>query len=208
MKKILSLGVAAAVLSLTAVAASAAIAPTDNGVDPVAGELYAVDVVATEFEEVATQFTVVASDNLVLADYATISTGLAAFNDENLHFAWAGSEAPAEGSVLLTLYFEVVADADEEVSVSLVPDEGFEAAVDATELTAVVVEGTPDEPDLPTDEPDEPIDEPASDDGGIAVETPDAGDEEDTENANTGIALAVVPAIVAGAAVVVAKKRK
>lgn len=210
MKKILSLGVAAAVLSLTAVAASAAIAPTDNGVAPVAGELYTVDIVANEYEDVAATFTVVPSDNLVLADYTVIDSGLAAFNEESLRFAWAGSAAPADGAVLLTLTFEVVGDVDEEVSVSLVPDEGFEAGVDAAALTAVVVEGEADLPDV-TDEPtDEPVDEPTTDDGGITVEptTEDGGDTEDSGNASTGIALAVVPAIVAGAAVVVAKKRK
>ena len=66
MKKILSLGVAAAVVSLTAVAASAAIAPAFDTDAPVAGETLTVQVVANGMTQEATTFTVNASEGLTL----------------------------------------------------------------------------------------------------------------------------------------------
>lgn len=200
MKKILSLGVAAAVLSVTAVAASAAIAPTIIN-DAVAGEEITVEVVATGVATNAAQFNVVASDNLTLVSSTTTTNGFAAFN--NNKFAWAHTAAPAEGEVLLTLVYAVDAAADEEISVALTPDAGFEADVDGNAAVAVVVAGE-DEVEDPTVEETEDItiietvDEP--------VEEPTEETEEDT-NVPTGIALAVVPAVLAGAAIVVAKKR-
>ena len=66
MKKILSLGVAAAVVSLTAVAASAAIAPAFDTDAPVAGGTLTVQVVANGMTQEATTFTVNASEGLTL----------------------------------------------------------------------------------------------------------------------------------------------
>ncbi len=206
MKKILSLGVAAAVLSVTAIAASAAIAPTIIN-DAVAGEEITVEVVATGITTNAAQFNVVASDNLTLVSSETTTNGFAAFN--NNKFAWAHTAAPAEGEVLLTLVYAVDAAADEEISIALTPDAGFEADVDGTAAVAIVVDGEAPVED-PSEEPivtDEPVDEP------VIVETDEPVDEpadepaEDNTNVPTGIALAVVPAVLAGAAIVVAKKR-
>ena len=140
MKKILSLGVAAAVLSVTAVAASAAIAPTII-TDAVAGEEITVEVVATGVATNAAQFNVVASDNLTLVSSTPTTNGFAAFN--NNKFAWAHTAAPAEGEVLLTLVYAVDAAADEEISVALTPDAGFEADVDGNAAVAVVVAAVP-----------------------------------------------------------------
>ena len=213
MKKILSLGAAAAVLSLTAVAASAQIVATDNGTAPVAGGEYVVEIkVDGEFPLVsdlaATQFTVEASDNLTLASFTKTSTGMAEFNEERMSFTYANSEAPADGTVLLSLVFTVDAAAEEEVSVSIVPDAGFEAGVDVDAITAVVVDdgGEPisDEP-TPSEEPTIEETEPAP----ITVDTPtETPDDSNKENPNTGIALAVVPALVAGAAAIVAAKKR
>ncbi len=209
MKKILSLGVAAAVLSVTAVAASAAIAPTII-TDAVAGEEITVEVVATGVATNAAQFNVVASDNLTLVSSEVTTNGFAAFN--NNKFAWANTAAPADGEVLLTLVYAVDAAADEEISVTLTPDAGFEADVDGTAAVAVVV-GDEEPVEDPTEEivdTAETVDEPVIID---TAETPaetieDTADTSDeTENVPTGIALAVVPAILAGAAIVVAKKR-
>lgn len=214
MKKILSLSAAAAVLSLTAVAASADIVVTDNGTAPVAGGEYAVDVVVDgEFPVVdglaATQFTVVASDNLTLESSTKTNVGFSEFNEERMVFTYANSDAPADGTVLLTLVFSVDAAAEEEVSVTIVPDENFEAGVNVEGVTTVVVDGSGEDiTDEPApDDTDEPIVE-ETEPAPIEEETEPAGDE-DEDNAKTGIALAVVPAIVAGAvAVVAAKKRK
>lgn len=212
MKKILSLGAAAAVLSLTAVAASADIVVTDNGTAPVAGGEYVVEVVVDgEFPVIndlaATQFTVQASDNLTLVSGTADGAGL--FNAERMTFAYAAAEAPADGTVLLTLVFTVDAAAEEEVSVSIVPDAGFEAGVNADAVTSVVVE-----------DGGEPITDVTFETETVPVEdtvesepAPIAPSETETApvepNVPTGVALAVVPAIVAGAvAVVAAKKRK
>ena len=217
MKKILSLGAAAAVLSLTAAVASAAITPAFSTDAPVAGETVTVEIVATGMTQEATTFTVKASENLTLTDAAKTDSGLAEFNTDTMKFAWAGSSVPADGTVLLTLTFTVDAAADEEISVALVPDAGF-TDISADAITAVVVDGA----ETPvTDEEissEETYEESTEDVGGLVsteeetVEesTEDAGDDNgsDKGNPDTGVALAVVPAVLAGAAIVVAKKRK
>lgn len=219
MKKILSLGAAAAVLSLTAVAASAAIEPKLSTDAPVAGETVTVEVVATGMTQEATTFTVNASDNLTLVDAVKTDSGLAEFNKDTNKFAWAGSSVPADGTVLLTLTYTVDAAADEEISVALVADAGF-VDISADAVTAVVVGGA----DVVSDETssDESIEvssEDSSDDSGLTSSdetsseesTEDAGNGDnngDKGNPSTGVALAVVPAVLAGAAIVVAKKRK
>lgn len=220
MKKILSLGAAAAVLSLTAVAASAAIAPTMTPATPVAGDTVTVEIVANGMTQDATTFTVKASDNLTLVDNAPVAGGL--FSAETNKFAWAGTSVPADGTVLLTLTYTVDAAADDEVSVSLVPDAGFED-ISADAVAAVVVDGAATaDTDITIDASSDEVssDEVSSDDnGGVvssdegtadATKTADADNKGDNGKGNpdTGIALAVVPAVLAGAAIVVAKKRK
>lgn len=223
MKKILSLGAAAAVLSLTAVAASAAIEPTLTPATPVAGETVTVEIVANGMTQDATTFTVKASDNLTLTDNAPVAGGL--FSAETNKFAWAGTSVPADGTVLLTLTYTVDAAADDEVSVSLVPDAGF-TDISADAVAAVVVDGAGTADSDITVEPtsDETVttDESSDDNGGVvsseedntadADKTADAADGDNKGdgkgNPETGIALAVVPAVLAGAAIVVAKKRK
>ena len=76
MKKILSLGVAAAVVSLTAVAASAAIAPAFDTDAPVAGETLTVQVVANGMTQEATTFTVNASEGLTLTANEAVTGGI------------------------------------------------------------------------------------------------------------------------------------
>lgn len=215
MKKILSLGAAAAVLSLTAVAASAAIAPTMTPASPVAGDLVTVEIVANGMTQEATTFTVVASDNLTLVDNAAVAGGL--FSTETNKFAWAGTAVPADGTVLLTLTYAVDAAADEEVSVSLVPDAGF-TDISADVVAGVVVDGAPadvtDETveSYETFETEEDPGLVTTEETGLTEEAPteDAGNDANDGKGNpeTGVALAVVPAVLAGAAIVVAKKRK
>lgn len=227
MKKILSLGAAAAVLSLTAVAASAAIAPSFVG-EAVTGETVTVEVIANGMTQDATTFTVKASENLTLVpgSAVTTTTGFASFNEATGILAWANSAPAAEGTVLLTLTYTVDAAADEEVSVAIVAADGF-TDIDAAPAVAIVVDGAPvDVPD-PTEEPvteepvteepvggeteegpviDEPTEEPAPSESQEAPAPADPSG--DKGNPDTGVALAVVPAVLAGAAIVVAKKRK
>ena len=113
MKKILSLGVAAAVVSLTAVAASAAIAPAFDTDAPVAGETLTVQVVANGMTQEATTFTVNASEGLTLTANEAVTGGI--FSTETNKFAWAGTAVPADGTVLLTLTYTVDAAADSDL---------------------------------------------------------------------------------------------
>ena len=138
MKKILSLGVAAAVVSLTAVAASAAIAPAFDTDAPVAGGTLTVQVVANGMTQEATTFTVNASEGLTLTANEAVTGGI--FSTETNKFAWAGTAVPADGTVLLTLTYTVDAAADAEVSVSLTPDAGF-TDISADAVAAVGVAG-------------------------------------------------------------------
>ena len=223
MKKILSLGAAAAVLSLTAVAASAAIAPVFGTDAPVAGESVTVQVVANGMTQDATTFTVKASEGLTLTANEAVAGGL--FNAETNKFAWAGTAVPADGTVLLTLTYTVDAAADAEVSVALTPDAGF-TDISADPVAVVVVAGASGDVPADTDEPvattEEPVvttEEPVvttEEPGVVTTEEPAASTEENSNkpaddnkgNPGTGVALAVVPAVLAGAAIVVAKKRK
>ena len=210
MKKILSLGAAAAVLSLTAVAASAAIAPVFGTDAPVAGESVTVQVVANGMTQDATTFTVKASEGLTLTANEAVAGGL--FNAETNKFAWAGTAVPADGTVLLTLTYTVDAAADAEVSVALTPDAGF-TDISADPVAVVVVAGASADVPADTDEPVVTTEEPA---GVVTTEEPAASTEDNSNkpaddnkgNPGTGVALAVVPAVLAGAAIVVAKKRK
>lgn len=225
MKKIISLGAAAAVLSLTAVAASAAIAPEATS-EPVAGGEYVVNVVANDYTAETGGFTLQVSDNLTYVSHVE-GTGVVGFyNPENGKYAFAGTAAPANGTVLLTVTFTVDAAADEEVSVALVPDAGFEEGVDVNPVVNTVLDGGgADVPDVPSTEPatdtvpstqPEPTTEtpvvPTTEtpSAGPSIVTPTTPTEPSSEedNAKTGIALAVVPVVLAAAGVVVAKKRK
>ena len=221
MKKIIALGAAAAVLSLTAVAASAAIAPVMTPASPVAGDTVTVEIVANGMTQDSTAFKVVASDNLTLT---ANDPGTGLFNPETGKYAWAGTAVPADGTVLLTLTYTVDAAADEEVTVALEAGSGA-TDISADTVAAVVVDGeSTDVPDTDTIETteesyeeitseEEPglttTDEEGSVDAGTAdAGNTDAGDDNGKGNPDTGIALAVVPAVLAGAAIVVAKKRK
>ena len=211
MKKILSLGVAAAVVSLTAVAASAAIAPAFDTDAPVAGGTLTVQVVANGMTQEATTFTVNASEGLTLTANEAVTGGI--FSTETNKFAWAGTAVPADGTVLLTLTYTVDAAADAEVSVSLTPDAGF------TDISAVVVAGASTDVPNVTVETTETVETvetvESTEQPGVVTTDEEKPATEDTKpaddgkgNPGTGVALAVVPAVLAGAAIVVAKKRK
>ena len=203
MKKILSLGVAAAVVSLTAVAASAAIAPAFDTDAPVAGETLTVQVVANGMTQEATTFTVNASEGLTLTANEAVTGGI--FSTETNKFAWAGTAVPADGTVLLTLTYTVDAAADSEVSVSLTPDAGF-TDISADAVAAVVVATTETVETVESTEQPTVIETAETDETTETVDTKPADDGKG--NPGTGVALAVVPAVLAGAAIVVAKKRK
>lgn len=197
MKKILSLGVAAAVVSMTAVAASAAVEPVILD-EAVAGSTITVEVVVNGDAIEDAQFTVVASENLELVEATPDASGV--FNEGK--FACASMTGYEDGAVLLTLTYTV--GEGDEISIELTSDDATYAAMLGEAVTADIVAGSGDILD-----PDEPGDiiEPGTEDPGTeepGTEDP-AGDE---DNVPTGIALAVAPAVIAGAAIVVSKKRK
>ncbi len=193
MKKILSLGVAAAVVSMTAVAASAAIEPIIVETEAVAGQTITVNINATDLELTDAGFVVTASDNLTLVDAVECDNGL--FNEETGKFGWYDSEACAPGFTFHTLTYTV--GEGEEASVSISSDD-YADIINAEAAAVAVVAGGDDNTDIPGD--DIIVDDPATDEP--------ATDEPATDNPDTGIALAVVPAVLAGAAIVVSKKRK
>lgn len=236
MKKILSLGVAAAVLSMTAVAASALVEPRFTAT-PVAGEEVTVEIVANGMTQEATGFTVETTGlTYVEGSYEAVAGGY--FGEGTMKFAYAAAAPAADGTVLLTLTFTVDAAADEDIAINLVPGSGV-TDVSADAVVATVVDSTPDDvtdPDDPTEgdegegegEDGEGEDGEGEDgEGGLVDDgngegedgegdaTDGEGDATDGDatddgkgNPDTGIALAVVPAVLAGAAIVVAKKRK
>ena len=200
MKKILSLGVAAAVVSMTAVAASAAIEPVILE-EAVAGQTITVEVRANDIAVSDIGFTVVASDNLELVDATADAAGI--FNAENGKFAWASMSDCEPGALLLTLTYTV--GDGEEVSVALESDIYADKLGEAA--TATVVAGGEDIGD-PDEGGDIIVDDPATDDPATDEPATDEPATDEPANPDTGIALAVVPAVLAGAAIVVSKKRK
>lgn len=210
MKKILSLGVASAVLSLTAVAASATIY-ADVSTPVVPGEQVVVDIVADGIDTKGLEFKVEA-DGLTFVESANGAAGMANYADATNKAYWFSTDGttPADGTVLLTLTYTVDAEAGEDISVTLSADEAFAKYVNATPVT-VEVTAAGGEVEQPGDEPgetEEPTIEDPTEEPGEPNEVP--GEEpgsEEPENPITGVGLAVIPALVAGAAVVASKKR-
>ena len=189
MKKIISLGIASAVLALTAISASAEIAPVLVG-SPVEGSTYTVTIVADEeikefqFDVVATGAEVADLDKDVFIIGGYTMKSLTVDGDVSL-VGSAGTGTFAAGTEIATITYTVTGAAGEDFSVKLVSDFG---GVNTEAFTATIEEGDG------TQTPGQ---------SGTGTQTPG-----DKDNPETGIALAVVPAVLAGAAVVVAKKRK
>lgn len=200
MKKIISMGIASAVLAFSAVAAYAdaaveapiAIMPVEDS--PVAGSTFTVEITAAAAGE-ATQFNVV---------WTGLEYAEASYDDDAA--AWAVNNAKGNnklvysksfepGDTIITLKFKVTAKAGEEVSVSLSEENAKFNLTTPVEQKWVAIEGG-DTSDLT----------PSGSDSGSDSGSESTGD--GTTNPPTGIALAIVPAVLAGAGVVVAKKRK
>ena len=192
MKKIISMGIASAVLALTAIAASAAIkADTKDALTP--GSTITVDITTTEAID-GYQFVVSAEglevvkvkQNKVQVDgeeEELCVTTKEAKEDGSYLLIGGSAEGWKAGDVIATITYTVTAEEGEKVAVAFAPDGGVEATFEAYGPFTVGEAGDPGQPGQPVD--------PA-----------------DPGNPGTGVALAVVPAVLAGAAVVVAKKRK
>ena len=184
MKKIISMGIASAVLALTAIAASAdiVVSSTDKAE---AGKTVTVTVTTTADIE-AFGFTLTADglsatvDDIVKGEGGLIEKNTA--EDGSLKVGGINSDGWKAGSVLATITYTVTAE-EGDVTVAIAGTEGMEGVYTPLTLTIGADAPAPTDPTDPTD--------PA-----------------DPENPPMGVALAVVPAVLAGAAVVVAKKRK
>lgn len=197
MKKIISLGLASAVCALTAVAASADAAKfvVDGEVEN--GKTVTVTLVATEDCESFVGELSVEGFAAPKAEDFKFSSSFSKYKEDTKKVASIG--AVKAGDTICTVTLTVTAAAGEKASLALNVTDGA-AKVDKTE---VEVKGAVTS-DSKTD--DSKTDSSASD---SKTEDSKADDKkDDTTNPGTGIALAVVPAVLAAAGVVVAKKRK
>lgn len=188
MKKIISLGIASAVLAMTALSASAAIL-VEPSADFTAGATVKV-VFRTDAAGNGIQFDIVKSENL---EYVSAEVGDSVAVADDGHRVVFG-KAAAAGDVLATLTYTVKADAKVGDAVKIDITNAKNVTGENVVVNTTVAEVTSSVPDSSST--------PES-------STPDSGSKPgDNDNVDTGIALAVFPAIIAGAAVVVAKKRK
>lgn len=187
MKKIISMGIASAVLALTSVAAFAE-NPTGAYLkaekvdgDYVTGESVSFAIKATQ-DGVEDGELVVEYTGLEFAGKSGVG---AQYSDETKKVAFSNEEGFKTGDAIITLEFKVTAAAGEEVSFKIAGNEG-QGYGDIVDTTADTVTGTV---------------------GGAGTSS-DNSDPNTPNNPNSGIALAVVPAVIAGAAVVVAAKKR
>lgn len=177
MKKIISMGIASAVLALTAIAASADIAAT--GAEKVeAGKT--VEIAITTTADITDYGVNIAADGLEFVEAKGLKSDFdLAVPQADGSINLTGISSFAAGETIATFVYTVTAEKDADVNVALAGMPGYEKDAFVNYTAKVVEAGTAD-PTTPTD----------------------------PENPPMGVALAVVPAVIAGAAVVVAKKRK
>lgn len=203
MKKILSMGIASAVLALTSVAAFAETAETDFSAnatgDFVAGETVTIEIKADK--DITEAQALIKVTGLEFVEYKGAEVGQGAMNVVNkdgVFIANAGISADLtelltfkSGEVIGTITYKVTGEVGSDVSFAFEADpDAPNAKPNTTAVTGKVVEGTSD----PTNSDNSD----SSDNSGVV----------DPNNPPTGIALAVVPAVIAGAAVVVAAKKR
>lgn len=204
MKKIISMGVASAVLALTAVAASA---EATTGTLKVAfdqesfgaGDEITATVTLTGNADSAQFY--VKTEGLTLKKYeGTKNVQIAMMNDDTTSdkFGMVSLSLIKEPGAVLTLTYEVTAAEGTEAKIYLAADpndSSFDGMVDPTDVATVVAGAASNNSG-----------EPGSSD--VADSNDSSNTNNGEGNANTGIALAIVPAVIAGAAVVVAAKKR
>ena len=201
MKKIISMGIASAVLALTAIAASADI-KADTADKVINGKSIKVEITTTAavtdcgFVVSATGLEVESVDTTV--DGATVLNSTLADGSLKIGGFSNTAEPMKAGTVLATITYTVTAATGEDVAVAIdTASQGYDDV--PVNYTATVVAEETSEPEESKPEESKPEEskpeESGSGEGGSDVPA-------------TGVALAVVPAVLAGAAIVVAKKRK
>jgi len=199
MKKIISLGIASAVCALTAISASAAGATLLAEGEVSNGKTITVKVVAGE--DVKELAFVVKADGLDVESVKTDAAGMGNYNAETKKYAIIGSNAKA-GDTICTITFKVTAENGKTASVLLeAAEDKYAALVPESELKLDVKGATTDTSDTSSTTS---TSEPTS--SGTTSGT--TSDPSKPTNPGTGVALAVVPAVIAAAGVIVAKKRK
>lgn len=205
MKKILSLGIASAVLAMTALSASAGVVVrTDDKVT--AGATITVSFVADADGDAVSIRTAATGATLVDAKGGSVS-GLVAVSDDKTSVAIVGSSFKS-GDVLFTQTYTVTAKEGEMVSVNVTDLQGTTGV--ATNLSATVESATTSSSSDSSSSDSSSTDSSSTDSSSTDSSSSDSGSSkpDGDKPAETGVALAIFPAIVAGAAVVVAKKRK
>ena len=201
MKKIISMGIASAVLALTAIAASADIKAVSEKV--VEGSTVTVTI-TTDADLDAFGFAASATGLELVGDpEVSANTGFKVVGDGTVRFAGGYPKGWKAGDTIATLTYTVTAKAGEKVAVSLDNYGGMKNVLLSTGELEVVAAETSE----PTSSESTPSESTPSESGSESTPS-ESGSGEGGENVPTGVALAVVPAVLAGAAVVVAKKRK
>lgn len=188
------------------------------------GNTVKVEIIANGATLPAIEFTVEMPENAEISNIEIFNDAL--FNEDNGIFAWAGAEAPADGTVMLSATFTVEDGYVGEFAV--VPAEGFENDMLIT-LTAEIVgedgvsdnetdnkdDTTDDETSTPDDTttPSEDSDTPSTDNNPTDDTVPDENIPSDdttagSDNPHTGITLAFAPIILTGAALIVSTKKR
>ena len=202
MKKIISMGIASAVLALTAIAASADIKA--NGPEKAeSGKTVTVTITITAeitdcgFYVSATGLEAVGDPDTTTTDGSMIVGTLKADGSVLVGGCAAAGKTIKAGTVLATITYTVTAENGTDAVVEVKNAEGYEEALQNHTIKVEVEETSKPEESKPEEsKPEESKpEESGSGEGGSDVPA-------------TGVALAVVPAVLAGAAVVVAKKRK
>lgn len=203
MKKIISLGIASAVLAMTAMSASAGVVvKTDDKVTT--GATIKVTFVA-DADSDAISFKTTASGATLVDAAAAVSNPLVVVGSEKNSFV--SLVAVKSGDVLFTQTYTVTAKEGEAVAVNVTDLEGTTGV--ATNLSVTVKTET-SEPSTPsTSDPSTPsTSDPSTPSTSDPSTSSDTSKPDDDKNPGTGVALAVFPAVIAGAAVVVAKKKR
>ena len=183
MKKIISMGIASAVLALTAIAASADIVATTSDAVVNGKEITVAISTITDVDTYGVTLNVTGLETTKEKITANGDMGGGnVLDDGTIKITGLSSTGFKAGDVVATVVFTVTGETGSEVAVALGNAEGYDEAFQNLTATVVAEGETPVTPGEPT--PTDP------------------------ENPGTGVALAVVPAVLAGAAVVVAKKRK
>lgn len=205
MKKIISLGIASAVLALTAISASAAVVvKTEDAVET--GKTITVSFV-TDVDLPANSapgFKVVATGVEYVAGSEKATDGIGMYNNDTGKFGFIKTNAAKAGDVLATITYTVTAKAGEAVTINVVDPENF----GDTNVTPMQVTVEEKKPDSSSSTDSSSTDSSSTDSSSTDSSSSDSKPADPDKPADTGIALAVFPAILAGAAVVVAKKRK